>query len=210
MILTPLAVLFVVLSGILLASAVMVVMSRHPVHAVLFLILAFFNAAGLMLIVGAEYIAMMLIVVYVGAVAVLFLFVVMMLDVKQIIKQQGFVSYAPIGLIVLGILAVEAGLLIYYFESLPFAAMRAESPMPTLSITHTEAIARILYTDYLLLFQLAGAILLTAMIGAIVLTLRTRQAGVVVKRQDISAQVQRKARDVVRLVNVPPSSAAKG
>jgi NADH-quinone oxidoreductase subunit J len=181
------ALAFYVFAAVLIASAVMVVTSRNPVHSVLFLILAFFNAAALFLIAGAEFLAMILVIVYVGAVAVLFLFVVMMLDVDFSAIREGFQRYAPIGAVIGAILFLE---LIFVFASWTFAedatALRL-NPMPA-GVDNTRAIGRILYTDFVWLFQLSGLILLVAMIGAIVLTLRGKPVS---KRQDISKQVSR-------------------
>jgi NADH-quinone oxidoreductase subunit J len=181
------ALAFYLFAAVLIASAVMVVTSRNPVHSVLFLILAFFNAAALFLIAGAEFLAMILVIVYVGAVAVLFLFVVMMLDVDFSAIREGFQRYAPIGAVIGAILFLE---LIFVFGSWTFAddatALRL-NPMPV-GVDNTRAIGRILYTDFVWLFQLSGLILLVAMIGAIVLTLRGRTTS---RRQDISKQVSR-------------------
>ncbi|NKC31355.1 NADH-quinone oxidoreductase subunit J [Falsiroseomonas selenitidurans] len=181
------AIAFYLFAAVLIASAVMVVTSRNPVHSVLFLILAFFNAAALFLLAGAEFLAMILVIVYVGAVAVLFLFVVMMLDVDFSAVREGFQKYAPVGGAVGAILFLE---LVLVFGSWTFAeeagALRV-NPMP-IGVDNTRAIGRILYTDHVWLFQLAGLILLVAMIGAIVLTLRGRATS---KRQDISKQVNR-------------------
>jgi NADH-quinone oxidoreductase subunit J len=181
------ALAFYLFAAVLIASAIMVVTSRNPVHSVLFLILAFFNAAALFLIAGAEFLAMILVIVYVGAVAVLFLFVVMMLDVDFSAIREGFQRYAPIGAVIGAILFLE---LIFVFGSWTFAddatALRL-NPMPV-GVDNTRAIGRILYTDFVWLFQLSGLILLVAMIGAIVLTLRGRTTS---RRQDISKQVSR-------------------
>jgi len=182
------ALAFYLFAFILIASAVMVVTSRNPVYSVLYLILAFFNAAALFLIAGAEFLAMILVIVYVGAVAVLFLFVVMMLDVDFVQLREGFQRYAPIGAIIGGILFLE---LLLVFGAWQFSSDAAElrlSPTPA-GVSNTEAIGRIIYTDYVFLFQGAGLILLVAMIGAIVLTLRERQADS--RRQNIAAQVYR-------------------
>jgi len=178
---------FYVFAAILIASAFMVVTSRNPVHSVLFLILAFFNAAALFLIAGAEFLAMILVIVYVGAVAVLFLFVVMMLDVDFSALREGFQRHASIGAVVGGILFLE---LLFAFSTWHFAEDAAGlrlNPTPA-GVDNTRAIGRILYTDHVWLFQLSGLILLVAMIGAIVLTLRGRPTS---KRQDIAAQVAR-------------------
>ncbi|NKE47722.1 NADH-quinone oxidoreductase subunit J [Roseomonas frigidaquae] len=181
------AIAFYLFAAVLIASAVMVVTSRNPVHSVLFLILAFFNAAALFLLAGAEFLAMILVIVYVGAVAVLFLFVVMMLDVDFSAVREGFQRYAPIGGAVGLVLFAE---LIFVFGSWTFAddaaGLRLNPMMP--GADNTREIGRILYTDYVWLFQLSGLILLVAMIGAIVLTLRNKP---VAKRQDIGKQVSR-------------------
>ncbi|TCH97005.1 NADH-quinone oxidoreductase subunit J [Roseococcus sp. SYP-B2431] len=182
------ALAFYLFAFILIASAVMVVTSRNPVHSVLYLILAFFNAAALFLIAGAEFLAMILVIVYVGAVAVLFLFVVMMLDVDFVQLREGFQRYAPIGAIIGGILFLE---LLFVLGAWQFSANAAElrlSPTPE-GVSNTQALGRLIYTDYIYLFQASGLILLVAMIGAIVLTLRERQADS--RRQDIAAQVAR-------------------
>ncbi|WP_439594733.1 NADH-quinone oxidoreductase subunit J [Falsiroseomonas sp.] len=181
------AIAFYLFAAVLIASAVMVVTSRNPVHSVLFLILAFFNAAALFLLAGAEFLAMILVIVYVGAVAVLFLFVVMMLDVDFSAIREGFQRYAPIGGAVGLVLFAE---LIFVFGSWTFAEDAAGlrlNPMEP-GADNTREIGRILYTDHVWLFQLSGLILLVAMIGAIVLTLRNKP---VAKRQDISKQVNR-------------------
>ncbi|MFZ6764572.1 MULTISPECIES: NADH-quinone oxidoreductase subunit J [Acetobacterales] len=195
------ALAFYVFAAILIASAAMVVTSRNPVHSVLFLILAFFNAAALFLIAGAEFLAMILVIVYVGAVAVLFLFIVMMLDIDFTQLREGFQRYAPVGAVIGGILFLE---LLFVFGSWQFApeatALRI-NPMPAdPTLTNTEALGRLLYTDYILLFQIAGLILLVAMIGAIVLTLRDKQPNS--RRQDIAVQVARA--EAVSLTSVPP------
>ena len=177
---------FYVFSAVMLASALMVIAARNPVHSVLFLILAFFNAAGLFLLAGAEFLAVILIVVYVGAVMVLFLFVVMMLDVDFRQLRQGVLQYVPIGGLVGMIVAIElVGVLAVSAISsttLPPSA----APIPEMAdASNVEALGRILYTDYVFYFQMAGLVLLVAMIGAIVLTLRQREG---VKRQDIGVQ----------------------
>jgi NADH-quinone oxidoreductase subunit J len=188
---------FYLFAAVLIASAVMVVTSRNPVHSVLFLILAFFNAAALFLIAGAEFLAMILVIVYVGAVAVLFLFVVMMLDVDFSALREGLQRYAPIGGVVGAILFAE---LVMVFGSWTFADDAAGlrlNPMPA-GVDNTRALGRLLYTDHVWLFQLAGLILLVAMIGAIVLTLRGRPTS---KRQDVARQVARAGS--VKLRQVP-------
>jgi len=182
---------FYVFAAVAIVSGVLVVANRNPVYSVLFLILAFFNAAGLFVLLGAEFLAMMLVVVYVGAVAVLFLFVVMMLDINFAELRQGFVRYAGIGAIV-GIILVAEIIFVVSGALTPAANALAGSPTPA-GLTNTEALGNILYTDYFYLFQAAGIVLLIAMIGAIVLTHREREG---VKRQRIAAQVARDRRSV--------------
>jgi NADH-quinone oxidoreductase subunit J len=178
---------FYLFAAILIASAVMVVTSRNPVHSVLFLILSFFNAAALFLLAGAEFLAMILVIVYVGAVAVLFLFVVMMLDVDFAQLREGFQRYAPIGAIIGGILFLELVLVLgtWSFAS-DVAGLRLNPIAP--EVENTRALGRVLYTDHVWLFQLSGLILLVAMIGAIVLTLRGKPT---TRRQNIAEQVAR-------------------
>ena len=190
------ALAFYAFAAILIASAVMVVTARNPVHSVLFLILAFFNAAGLFLIAGAEFLAMTLVIVYVGAVAVLFLFVVMMLDIDFAQLREGFQRYAPIGAIVGGILFLELVMVVSTWNFAPEAATLRVNPMPE-GVTNAEALGRIIYTDYIFLFQACGLILLVAMIGAIVLTLRDRPG---TRRQNIAEQVARSGSVTVRSV----------
>jgi NADH-quinone oxidoreductase subunit J len=183
------ALAFYVFAVVAVISAFLVVVNRNPVYSVLFLILTFFNAAGLFVLLGAEFLAMMLVVVYVGAVAVLFLFVVMMLDINFTALREGFVRYAGIGAIIGIILVAE---IIFFVVSTPPATTGTGSPTPA-GVSNTEALGRILYTDYFYLFQASGMVLLVAMIGAIVLTHREREG---VKRQRISAQVDRDRRSV--------------
>ena len=178
------AAFFYLFAGVTVASAFMVVTSRNPVHSVLFLILAFVNAAGLFMLLGAEFLAMLLIVVYVGAVAVLFLFVVMMLDVDFAEFRQGFLNYLPIGALIGLIFAVELLLVVGGWVIDPQIVKAPVAAIPA-GITNTEALGRVLYTQYVYYFQAAGLVLLVAMIGAIVLTLRER---VGIKRQDVTAQ----------------------
>ena len=178
---------FYLFAAVLIASAVMVVTSRNPVHSVLFLILAFFNAAALFLIAGAEFLAMILVIVYVGAVAVLFLFVVMMLDVDFAKLREGFQRYAPLGAVLGAILFLELVLVYATWTFAPDAAGLRLNPTPE-GVDNTRALGRILYTDHVWLFQLSGLILLVAMIGAIVLTLRGTPTS---KRQDVGKQVAR-------------------
>jgi len=191
---------FYVFSAVIIASALMVIAARNPVHSVLFLILAFFNAAALFVLLGAEFLAMILVVVYVGAVAVLFLFVVMMLDIDFVALRSGFMRYLPLGT-VLGLVLFSEFLIAvgaWTFGS-GVEAVRAV-PLPD-GVSNTEAIGRVLYTDYIFYFQTSGMILLVAMIGAIVLTLRHRPG---VKRQSISRQVARNPASAVEMRDVKP------
>ncbi|MGL4261507.1 MAG: NADH-quinone oxidoreductase subunit J [Afipia sp.] len=178
------ALFFYLFAGVCVASAIMVVTSRNPVHSVLFLILAFVNAAGLFMLLGAEFLAMILIVVYVGAVAVLFLFVIMMLDVDFAELRQGFIEYLPVGLLIGAVFLAELLLVALGWAINPSISKAITSPIPS-GVTNTEALGLVLYTTYLPYFQLAGLVLLVAMIGAIVLTLRHKPS---VKRQDINVQ----------------------
>jgi NADH-quinone oxidoreductase subunit J len=187
---------FYFFSAILLLSAVMVISSRNPVYSVLFLILAFINAAILFLMTGAEFLAMVLVIVYVGAVAVLFMFVVMMLDVDFVALREGVQQYAPIGAAVGIVLFMELALVVTGWTIAPGAIGLRLSPTPT-DVTNTVALGSILYTKYIFLFQIAGAILLVSMIGAIVLTLRDRTRG---KRQNIDAQHARMPADTLSMV----------
>jgi NADH-quinone oxidoreductase subunit J len=191
------AIFFWVFSAVLIGSALAVILARNPVHSVLFLILSFVAASGLFLLMGAEFLGMILIVVYVGAVAVLFLFVVMMLDVDFAELKQGFLQYLPIGALIALFVAFELGYVAIGWTRSPEAAAAA-APVGTLA--NTAALGRVLYTQYFYFFQAAGMILLTAMIGAIVLTLRHR---VGVKRQDISVQVARNPATAVEVRKVP-------
>ena len=183
---------FYLFSTLLIASAFMVISSRNPVHSVLFLILAFVNAAGLFLLLEAEFLAMILVVVYVGAVAVLFLFVVMMLDVDFAELRQGFLQYLPIGALVGVVVALELFLVVGFWTVGTIAPSQVTTPVPE-GMSNTLALGRVIYTQYLVLFQAAGLVLLTAMIGAIVLTLRHRPS---VKRQSIPEQNARQSRSV--------------
>lgn len=178
---------FYLFAFVLIAAATMVVTARNPVHSVLFLILGFFNAAALMLIAGAEFLAMILVIVYVGAVAVLFLFVVMMLDIDFAQLREGFQRYAPFGAVVGGILFLELLFVLGAWQFSTDAADLRLSPTPG-GASNTEAIGRVLYTDYIYLFQISGLILLVAMIGAIVLTLRDRKS---TRAQSVEAQLAR-------------------
>ncbi len=200
------ALFFYLFSAVTVASAFMVIAARNPVHAVLFLILAFFNAAGLFVLLGAEFLAMILVVVYVGAVAVLFLFVVMMLDVDFAELRAGFMKNAPLGALVGLILLVELVLVLGFRLVRPGSLAQAAAPIPSAGsgISNTEALGRVLYTQYVYYFQGAGMILLVAMIGAIVLTLRHKEG---VKRQSIAAQVARNPATAMQIVKVKPGEA---
>jgi NADH-quinone oxidoreductase subunit J len=178
---------FYLFAGICVASAVMVIASRNPVHSVLWLILAFVNAAGLFMLMGAEFLALILIIVYVGAVAVLFLFVIMMLDVDFAELKQGVLQYLPFGLVVGGIVLVELLLVVGSWAIGAGTPAGASMPIPA-NVTNTEALGLVLYTRYVYFFEAAGMILLVAMVGAIVLTLQHK---VRVRRQSISEQVNR-------------------
>jgi len=191
---------FYLFAAITLLAGLMVVSSRNPVHSVLFLILAFFNAAGLFVLLHAEFLAMLLVVVYVGAVAVLFLFVVMMLDINFVELREGFQRYRPLGLLIAGVLLVE--LFVTFFS-----LTGSDATMPVVSDVHnTLALGRVIYTDYIYLFQLAGLILLVAIIGAITLTLRKRDG---VKRQHIGSQNIQSRADTVRLAKVRSGEGAE-
>ncbi|MCG9914947.1 MAG: NADH-quinone oxidoreductase subunit J [Phenylobacterium sp.] len=195
------AIAFYVLATITIGSGLAVVSVKNPVHSVLFLILTFFSAAGLFLLLGAEFLAMLLVVVYVGAVAVLFLFVVMMLDVDFGALKQGFARYAPVGAVVASILAFEM-ILVATAVATGGAAAGPREPMSALDgYSNTETIGRVLYTDYVYFFQAAGMVLLVAMIGAIVLTLRHKPG---VRRQVIADQVARTPESGMRTVQIKP------
>ncbi len=192
--------IFFLFAGTTLFSALMVVASRNPVHSVLFLILAFVNSGGLFLLAGAEFLAMMLVVVYVGAVAVLFLFVVMMLDIDFEKLRQGTMRYLPLGATVGLILMSELVMVMSAWVTAPAGSHLSLVPLPALDkVSNTRALGQLLYTHYIYIFQGAGMILLTAMIGAIVLTLRDRKEA---KRQDIYKQHTTRKEDVLTVVNV--------
>jgi NADH-quinone oxidoreductase subunit J len=178
------ALFFYLFAGVCVASAVMVIVSRNPVHSVLFLILAFVNAAGLFILMGAEFLGMVLIFVYVGAVATLFLFVIMMLDVDFTELRSGFLEYLPIGLVIGGIFLFELLLTVGFWVINPGVAKSITAAIPT-NASNTEALGLVLYTKYVHYFEIASMVLLVAMIGAIVLTLRHKAS---VKRQDINVQ----------------------
>ncbi|HET7412248.1 MAG TPA: NADH-quinone oxidoreductase subunit J [Pararhizobium sp.] len=196
------ALFFYIFAFIAVASAFMVIASRNPVHSVLFLILTFFNAAGLFLLTGAEFLAMILLVVYVGAVAVLFLFVVMMLDIDFTRLRSGLLAYAPVGALVGIILLAELIVVLGGSIISPDIIASSAHPIPAETIrTNTAALGDVLYTDYIYFFQIAGMVLLVAMIGAIVLTLQHRRD---VKRQNIAQQVARSPRTAIEIVKVKP------
>ncbi|MEE8622761.1 MAG: NADH-quinone oxidoreductase subunit J [Alphaproteobacteria bacterium] len=195
------ALAFYLFAAVAIAAGVMVIAARNPVHSVLFLILAFFNAAGLFVLMGAEFLAMILIIVYVGAVAVLFLFVVMMLDINFVELRQGFLQYLPIGGLIGLLLLVELLFIFASWAIAPEADILAQAPIPAFSeVSNTRALGRLLYTQYIYLFQAAGLVLLVAMIGAIVLTLRAREG---VRRQKIGHQLRRRREETVEVKKVP-------
>ena len=189
---------FYLFAAVMLVSATLVIVSRNPVHSVLFLILTFFNAAALFLIAGAEFLAMILVVVYVGAVAVLFLFVVMMLDIDFAELRGGFQKYLPIGAAIGVVLLAELAFALGGWQFAPESGGLRFAPMP-MQISNTEALGQLIYTDYVFLFQAAGLVLLVAMIGAIVLTLRERKTS---RHQSIRVQTERTVRETLELVDV--------
>jgi NADH-quinone oxidoreductase subunit J len=196
------ALFFYLFAGVCVASAVMVIAAKNPVHSVLFLILAFVNAAGLFILLGAEFLAMILVVVYVGAVAVLFLFVVMMLDVDFAELRQGFLNYLPVGVLIGLIFLVELLLVLGAWAIGPGVTRVPTLPIPAPdAITNTQALGLVLYTRYVYFFQAAGVVLLVAMIGAIVLTLRHKPN---VKRQNIADQVARTKATAMEIRQVRP------
>jgi NADH-quinone oxidoreductase subunit J len=196
------AIVFYIFAGIMVASGAMVISARNPVHSVLFLILAFFNAAGLFVLLGAEFLAMILVVVYVGAVAVLFLFVVMMLDVDFAELRQGFLSYLPIGALVGIVFLVELLLFVGAWAIGPGVPKAITLPIPPAdAYSNTELLGLVLYTRYVHFFQVAGMVLLVAMIGAIVLTLRHKPN---VRRQIIAEQVARTTASAIEIKHVQP------
>src|SRR5215472_12582778 len=201
------AILFYIFAAVAVASGALVVSARNPVHSVLFLILAFFNAAGLFVLIGAEFLAMILVIVYVGAVAVLFLFVVMMLDIDFAELRSGFVRYLPIGSAIGVVLLAE---LVFLFLSWVGTPTGSSAPIGSatggLALSNTRALGDLLYTRYLFAFQVAGLILLVAMIGAIVLTLRHRAD---VRRQSIAAQLARTRTQSVEVIKVPVGSGSR-
>jgi NADH-quinone oxidoreductase subunit J len=194
------ALFFYLFAGVCIASAFMVIAARNPVHAVLYLILAFVNASGLFVMLGAEFLAMILIVVYVGAVAVLFLFVIMMLDVDFAELRQGFLQYLPLGGLLFLIFVLELGGVVFTWAFVPDIAQAFASPTPPLaSASNTAALGQVLYTRYIYFFQASGLVLLVAMVGAIVLTLRHKPN---VKRQNIAEQVARTKATAIEVVKV--------
>jgi len=196
---------FYVFAGILLIAAGMVVTARNPVHSVLWLVLAFFNAAALFLLAGAEFLAMILVIVYVGAVAVLFLFVVMMLDINFTQLREGFQRYLPIGATVAAVMLIELAIVLGGWTLAPQSGGLRAAPMDP-SVSNTVQLGRILYTDYILLFQAAGLVLLVAMIGAIVLTLRDRGVS---RHQNIAAQIGRMPADTLEMLDMPSGAGIK-
>jgi NADH-quinone oxidoreductase subunit J len=193
---------FYLFAAIAIASGLLVVFARSPVHSVLWLILAFFSAAGLFVLLGAEFVAMLMLIVYVGAVAVLFLFVVMMLDVDFAALREGTATYLPVGLLIGVVLLVQLGFVFGAWETSEIAlGQRAAPTPPPLEVENTAALGLLIYTKYIFLFQAAGLILLVAMIGAIVLTHRRREG---VKRQDVLTQIYRDPATAVELRDVKP------
>lgn len=200
--------LFYLFALICTAAAVMVISARNPVHSVLFLILAFFNAAALFVLIGAEYLAMVLVVVYVGAVAVLFMFVVMMLDINFVELRQGFLQYLPVGGLIGLVLLVELVMVVggWALSDTGPGTAPTEAAAPGVTSDQTsnaEALGNLFYTDYFYMFQAAGAVLLVAIIGAITLTLRKRPD---VRRQDVGEQMFRRPREIIKLRKVKPRS----
>ena len=194
--------LFYLFSFIMIASAFMVILSRNPVHSVLFLILCFFNSAGIFLILGAEFLAFILVIVYVGAVAVLFLFVVMMLDVEFKSISTSVISYLPIGMTI-GVIVLAELMLVLFTWKRDYSVTDSSIISKNMQYSNTEMIGLVLYTDNILFFQLAGLILLASMIGAIVLTVNHRPSA---KRQDINKQVERDAENSIENIDMKPGS----
>ncbi len=194
---------FYLFASILIASALLVITARNPVHSVLFLILAFFNAAGLFILLGAEFVGLILVIVYVGAVAVLFLFVVMMLDISFADLRKGAMQYVPIGLIIGAVLLGELVVIYSSWSFGPESLANLGAPASGPEITNTQALGALIYTDYILAFQASGLILFVAMVGAIVLTHRTRPG---LRRQNVAQQQRRKAKDVLEIQKVTPGT----
>lgn len=192
---------FYLFASVLVLSALMVITARNPVLSVLFLILGFFNASGLFIMLGAEFLAMILVIVYVGAVAVLFLFVVMMLDISFADMRKGAMQYVPVGLAIGAVLLAELFMLYVNWQFAPDIEQNLAAPLT--DVTNTEALGMLLYTEYIFAFQLSGLILLVAMIGAIVLTLRIRPG---VRKQKVGDQFSRTVEDAVEVKKVPSGS----
>lgn len=200
------ALAFYLFSAVLVFSAVMVISARNPVHSVLFLILCFFNSAALFILLGAEFLGLILLIVYVGAVAVLFLFVVMMLDISFAALRTRAVHYVSLGVVIGALLLLELFTLYLAWESVAEVTQNLRSPTPDADVLpNTEALGLVLYTDYVVPFQVAGLILLVAMIGAIVLTHRVRGS---TRRQNVAEQAARKREDVIEIQKITPNSGA--
>ncbi len=197
------AIIFYLFAGVLTLSALMVITARNPVHSVLFLILAFFNAAGLFVMLGAEFIGMILVIVYVGAVAVLFLFVVMMLNMDFSALRKGSMKFVPLGLFLGTVLLTELFIVYQTWKEKPGLLVQGQDVASKPELTNTEALGNVLYTDYIMIFQGSGMILLVAMIGAIVLTVRERPG---VKRQKVAEQQKRQASEVLEIKKVTPGT----
>jgi NADH-quinone oxidoreductase subunit J len=196
------AICFYLFSAVAVAAGILVIAARNPVHSVLFLILAFFNGAGLFMLAGAEFLALILIIVYVGAVAVLFLFVVMMLDINFVELRHGFLQYLPMGALIGVILFVELTLVAGVWQLAPAMTKAIAAPLPAApEVSNTAALGKLLYTRYVYAFQAAGMILLVAMVGAIVLTLRAREG---VRRQKIADQLARRREQTLEIVKIRP------
>ena len=197
---------FYLFAGILTLSALMVITARNPVNSVLFLILTFFNSAGLFVLLGAEFIGLIMVIVYVGAVAVLFLFVVMMLDISFADLRKGAMQYVPLGLLIGAVLLAELIMVYGAWVFAPDITGNLAAPIFRFNgASNTQSLGMVLYTDYVLAFQLAGLILFVAMVGAIVLTLRTRPG---VRKQSVAAQQRRQPKDVLELHKVTPGTGA--
>ncbi|MGE5516132.1 MAG: NADH-quinone oxidoreductase subunit J [Bacteroidota bacterium] len=195
------ALIFYMFAALTVGSAVMVISARNPVNSVLFLILCFFNAAGLFLLLGAEFLAMLLVVVYVGAVAVLFLFVVMMLDINFLKLREGVMQYLPTGAVIGLVLLVELATLFGGWAFAPDVEALVRAPTPAVAdVSNTEALGRLLYTTYAYLFQASGLVLLVAMVGTILLTLRRREG---VRKQVIADQIARTGKNSIEIRKVP-------
>jgi NADH-quinone oxidoreductase subunit J len=198
-----LAFAFYMFASTAVVASIVVISTRNPVHSVLFLILVFFNVAGLFVLLGAEFLAMILIVVYVGAVAVLFMFVVMMLDVSISEARDGFLHYLPLGLLIGFILVMELGVVAGGWSFAPDVKQNFITQSMVSSVTNTEAIGNIIYTHYVFYFQMAGFILLVAMIGAIVLTHRTRNG---VRKQNVGDQLKRNPSNTIEVKKISSGS----